>query len=177
MSHRGAQWAMAVLVLSLALSACASSGTPAAGATADPHVDEFFAHVRSDTDHQWLEEESDAWLATLPKQSRIRIAERALRDSDAEVRYVGVAQFYRLGEDARGDDAAAQLAIQGGDLTGLGWGWLHSGKPGLLEERRAGIRKALLARYDQLTPEQQANARKVLCGDDAPCDPHAAAGR
>jgi hypothetical protein len=165
-----------LLALLLAIAAvtsavgCASGARPAPAAPADARVDEFFAHVRSDTDHAWLEESSDAWLTELPAGTRIQIAERALGDPDPAVQLSGPLQFYALGMDERGDAAMAKLAVQGVDLTGVAWGWLHSGDAGLMGRRMAGIRRALIADYEQMTAEQRLRAEAILCEEGQPCD-------
>jgi hypothetical protein len=125
-----------------------------------PVADEFFALAKQDP--EWLEENGFGWLASLPVDVRLQIAERAMQQSTIEVQLLAPHQFYDLGLDERGDAALAELFLQDLDLTGFAWGWMHSGKPGLMEARLAGIRRALLARYEVLTPEQQARAKELL---------------
>jgi hypothetical protein len=134
-----------------------------------PVTDEFLARARSD--REWLEAESHEWLATLPTEVRLRVAERALADADQQVQFSGVLQYYAMHLDDRGDAAVAGLILDGFDATGLGWGWIHSGDAGLADRRFAGVRRELIARYDSLSPEQQLRARTVLCADTPDCDP------
>lgn len=171
-------WTLLLAMGVLAIAAgCAKPERPTPVEASDARVDEFFERVRSDTDHQWLENAGDAWLANLPPESQVLIAERALHDSDPELQTLGAQLFYALGMDERGDAAVADLAIQGVDVTGFGWGWMHSGEAGLLEKRMDGIRRILLSRYEQLTPEQRIRAEEILCEEGQACDLHAEAGK
>lgn len=164
-------WALLLAMGVLAIAGgCARPERPTPVVTSDARVDEFFERVRSDTDHQWLENAGDAWLANLPPESQVLIAERALHDSDPELQTLGAQLFYALGMDERGDAAVADLAIQGVDVTGFGWGWMHSGEAGLLAKRMNGIRHILLSRYEQMTPEQRTRAEKILCRKGQACD-------
>lgn len=149
---------------------CASAVRPTPVAAADARVDEFFERVRSDPDHEWLEESSDAWLAELPVETRVQIAERTIRDSDPAVQLSGPLQFYAVGLDDRGDAAVAKLAVQGVDVTGIAWGWLHSGDAGLMDRRMAGIRRVLIAGYGQMTAEERLRAEAILCEEGQACD-------
>jgi hypothetical protein len=125
---------------------------------------------------QWQGWAPDSGMQQL-RQHLASVAERSLSDVDPEARLIGVAQLYAVGEDARGDAAASELALQGIDLTGLGWAWIHNDQPERAQERMAGIRKALQARYDSLPPEQQVRARLLLCDERPDCDPHASSPR
>lgn len=78
--------------------------------------------------------------------------------------------LYQLQLDDPADQAAAQLIARGDDLTALGWAWMHSGEPGLMERRLDGIRDALSAQLSAMAPDERERAIKFLCeGQQAPC--------
>jgi hypothetical protein len=150
---------LALIVLAVG---CSTPDGSTHASDSDPNVEEYLTHMRKDATGQWWEEDGADWVDSLPVESQRRIAERSMLSRDPKMQFVGAALFYRLHDDARGDVAVAELIIQGGDATGFGWSWVHSGKPGEMETRLAGVRQALLARYDQLTPEQRARADSFL---------------
>lgn len=158
--------AVAVCLLVLPGAACRDRTASAP----DPHVEAFIRHAQSDPNHSWLEEEADDYVSALPNGTRIGIAEAALQHSDPRIRLYGVQQLYELDLATRGDEAAAELLLNGADLTGLGWAWMHSADRHLLEKRIAGISKAVLARHAAMTPEQLAMAKKFLCTKRDNCD-------
>jgi hypothetical protein len=136
---------------------------PAGATTPDAQAEAFFARLRADPEHEWLEASGQAWLAQLPKAARVLIAERALvLDGQPQVQTIAPLEFYAMGMDERGDAAIAELALRGVDTSGFAWGWIHQGVPGLLERRMAGIRKLLRARYPTLSAEQRARADALL---------------
>lgn len=159
---------MAVAVFLLVLSGTACRDRTASAP--DPSIEAFIRLAQSSPNHSWLEEEADEYVSALPNGTRIGIAERALQHSDPQIRFYGMQQLYELGLTTRGDEAAAELLLDGADLTGLGWAWMHSADSHLLEKRIAGISKAILAHHAAMTPEQLAMAKKFLCNKRDDCD-------
>ena len=135
-----------------------------------PQSKEFFAHLRADKDHAWLEESSADWLAAQPNEVRVDIAERALRDPDPAVRLIAPMQFYVMHMDGRGDAAIAELALRGDEVGAFAWSWLHDSDATMFERRLAAIRRVILERYDGLSSKERANAEKMLCDEGKLCD-------
>jgi hypothetical protein len=142
-----------------------------AGSRSDASIDTFFARAEAVDGRRWLDEEAKGYVAPLPRPTRIQLAERALSHSDPAVRLYGVELLYQLQLDDRADQAAAQLIARGDDLTALGWAWMHSGEPDLLQRRLDGIRSALTAQLPTMTPDERERAAKFLCDGEASC-PH-----
>ena len=152
-----------VLVLTLCVGACSNrvTGTPA--------VDAFFVHAESSDGARWLEEEADGYIAALRDEDALVLARRALAHVSPEVRLYGLGLLYRFGQPDEADAAAADLLVRGDDLAGLGWGWLHSGDPALLEIRLTGIRAALVRRLPSLPPERRKAVEAFLCAGQSAC--------
>jgi hypothetical protein len=154
----------------LVAAACSEAARRPALPPATPQSKEFFAHLRADKDHAWLEESSADWLAAQPTEVRVDIAERALRDADPAVRLIAPMQFYVMHMDERGDAAIAQQALRGDEVGAFSWSWLHDRDATMFERRLTAIRLVILRRYDELTSEERANAEKMLCDEGKPCD-------
>jgi hypothetical protein len=137
---------------------------------ANQDVAEFFDRLRDDPGHEWLEASSAQWLQDRPRETRLRIAERAMKDSDPVIRGIAPVQYYALGLDDRGDAAFAELMLDGVDLTGVAWGWLHDRDPKLLDRRMDAIKRLVLLQYERLPPEKRSRAEKLLCKKGKPCD-------
>lgn len=88
---------------------------------------------------------------------------------DAAIRIYGLQLIYQLGLDARGDQAAAERLVKGDDLTALGWSWLHSSDPTLLERRLRGIREVISSRIETMQPAERKAAEEFLCGGREEC--------
>ncbi|MBJ6982031.1 hypothetical protein [Luteimonas sp. MC1572] len=169
---RTTQRVLTALAFALALSLALGAGTCSNHATDTPAVDAFFAHVEARDGARWLEEEADDHIATLADNDALALAHRALTHADADVRLYGLGLLYRFGLNDEADAAAAELLIRGDDLAGLGWGWLHSGDPTLLETRLDGIRAALVRRLPALPAERRQAAEAFLCtGQEACAEP------
>lgn len=158
--------AVFVAGLVFSLNACADRMVTS---RSDKQIDAFFEHAEADKEHVWLEEAAPGFVATLPSDGALRLAERALAHPDAAVRAYGLQLLYQLGLDARGDLAAAELLVRGDDLTGIGWGWLHSGDPTLLERRLRGIREAVASRIETMRPAERKAAEEFLCEGREAC--------
>jgi hypothetical protein len=154
----GDAWDLRVVLPSFSLAEL----IPAAASSPDGQADEFLRRLAADPEQEWFEESGQEWLAQLPKEARVRVAEKAMASAEPMIQTIGAMQYYAMGMDERGDSAVAELAVRGVDTTGFGWGWMHSGEAGLLERRLAGVRKALKERYPQLTAEQRKRADELL---------------
>lgn len=163
---------MLLLALALlAVAACTSTERPPTPpASAPPQVEEFFRHLRADTDHTWLEDESADWLAEQPTEIRVLVAERALRDADPAIRLIAPMQYYVMGMDARGDEAIVDLALRGDEVGAFSWSWLHDRDATMFKRRLTAIRRVILSRYHELTPEQRARAERMFCEEGQSCD-------
>ena len=141
----------------LTVIACAHAKPPA------PPVESVFRQLQADTSDSWLEDDGAELLAKLPVGVRAEVATRALADPQPRVRLVGLQLMYELGPGERADAAAAALLADGVDITGLGWAWMHSGDPSLLERRLDAIAAALRGSYDTLDAGQRRRADAFLC--------------
>lgn len=157
---------LSIVSLVFALSACTD---PTDVSRSDPQIDAFFQHTQTAQAAAWLEEEAPGMVAPLSNADALKLAERALTHSDAAVRIFGLQLIYQRGFDDRGDQAAASLLLRGDDLTGLGWGWMHSGDPTLLERRLRGIRAAVSSRSATLRPDERKAAEAFLCEGREAC--------
>lgn len=145
---------------------CAHAKPPA------PPTESVFRQLQADASGSWLEDDGAELLAKLPVEARTEVATRALADPQPRVRLVGLQLMYELGPDERADAAAAGLLADGVDITGLGWAWMHSGAPRLMERRLDGIAAALRDRYDTLDAGQRRRADAFLCSrPGATCAP------
>ena len=151
------------MTLTLCAGACSNR------ATATPAVHTFFTHAEAGDGTRWLEEEADDHVARLTGDEALLIARRALAHANSDVRVYGLGLLYHLDHNDEADTAAAELLIRGDDLAGLGWGWLHSGDPALLESRLDGIRAALVRRLPSLPPERRQAAEAFLCTGQTAC--------
>jgi hypothetical protein len=158
-------WLSAVCLGVALVAGCVDASRPV-----DKNVQSFFQRVDGPGGGLWLEDESPRFIQALSPAVRGQIAERAVTHQNPDVRLFGVQQLYALGQDRRADEAAAQLVIDDVDVTGLGWAWLHSGDPTLMERRLQAIGRALTQRYPSLTPEQKRRAKKFVCDSNAHCE-------
>ena len=94
-------------------------------------------------------------LAHVPGHGQAMYLRSVLRRQTRDHNHVADLQA-RPARTARGVDDRIdwqQLALAGVDVSGFTWAWLHSADRTLLERRISAIRRLVLARYDELTPE------------------------
>lgn len=77
------------------------------------------------------------------------------------------ARLFERGQERQGAKAAAELVLDGEDLTGLFYSWLHTGRPGTPQRRYVAISRALLDRYGDLSAVERQRADAFLCQEDA----------
>lgn len=152
----------AVLVLA---SACTPASSPPSNGPADVAIE----HLSSAGAEAWLEQNGAALARDLSPEEAERVARAALQHPSPAVRVFGIGLLFERVDERTGAEAAATRALQGDDLTGLFWGWMHA-RPGAVTDRRLElIRKDVQSRLPNLAGEERARAEALLCASQSGC--------
>lgn len=98
-------------------------------------------------------------------ETQLAIAESLRRERDARLTLLSASLFFEHDRQDAGYETLGDFVLEGGDLTGAFYGWLHSEVPDLAVQRYIGISRVILARYENLSVRERSNADRFICDD------------
>ncbi len=111
----------------------------------------------NDTDdlYSWLDDNSESHNALLLDFLETKNSSYALTFK--------AGNFYELGDTYNGDSLLGEMFINGNDLSGFAWSWMHSGEAYLMDRRLFGIAETLIDNFGSYEGTKKNLVKQVVC--------------
>ncbi|WP_460833590.1 hypothetical protein [Lysobacter humi (ex Lee et al. 2017)] len=127
------------------------------------------ARVSSADAETWLDANGASLAKSLSPSEAERVAAAALAHPSLQVRLFGIGLLFERVDEDKGAQVAAARVVQGDDLTGMFWGWMHRRPADVADRRLALIRKEVQARLPTLVGDERTRAEQLLCAQPSGC--------
>jgi len=134
-----------------------SCGSPTADAS--PNAVEIRKRVG---DSDGLPAEARRYFRSLATTEQVTLARELASHSDPRMRSLGVLLLAEVDREDEAIPVMARLIVDGTDVSGLYWHFLHSGDPEAAERLRLGVRRYLALNETHFDAQERERIREVL---------------
>ena len=135
-----------------------------------PEVSEFYRLADKVAASDDLTSVNENYVSHLPPDRQLVLARALANEPSDRFRAYGVALLTNLKSDDEAVAPLAALVLEGKDVMGLFWGWMHGADPCLSDRMTLKLSGDLLSRLDHLNADQRKRAEDLLSevGTSAP---------
>jgi len=106
-----------------------------------------------------------SYVTSLSKADARLLANALVAGKQAPYDVYGASMLVSLGDEPAASRGFARFILNGGDMTGFFWSWIHGADAHTAARMYIGIAEVLLADLDTLTPSERERAQRFLMTD------------
>ena len=142
----------------------APDGAPAVQPAA-PLVSHFKSLVGTASSVDDVAAKGGSYVASLTDADKRLLANALVAGKQSPYDVYGASVLVSLGDEKTASPAFARFVLNGGDMTGFFWSWLHGADPRTAARMYVSIAEILLSGLDTMTPSERERAERFLITD------------
>ena len=143
----------------------APDGAPAVQPAAASLVSRLKSLVGSPGSVSDVAAKGGSYVASLNDTDKRLLANALVAEKQSPYDVYGASVLVSLGDEKAASPAFARFVLDGGDMTGFFWSWLHGADPQTAARMYISVAEILLTGLDELTPAERERAQRFLMTD------------